>query len=106
MENDGMAKRGRKKRSLGLDISKLSKGYLRKLTALRKSLGDEIADSAFAKWLTTQSKPETSGDPHATKIADVLTPLALKSGLKIPKAGYVVRRGRGRVIVETASAKK
>jgi hypothetical protein len=100
-----MAKRGRKARTLGLEISKLSKGYLRKLTALRKSLGEEIADSAFVKWLATQSSP-ASGDPHANKIADVLTPLALKSGLKIPKSGYVIRRGRGRVIVEPRSSKR
>ncbi len=28
----------------------LSKGELRKLNALRKSLGEEIADKAFAEW--------------------------------------------------------
>ena len=29
----------------------LPKGRLRKLTALRKSLGNDIADEAFGKWL-------------------------------------------------------
>ena len=35
----------------------LNKGQARKLTALRKSLGDDIADKAFAEWMT--SRPES-----------------------------------------------
>ncbi len=31
----------------------LNKGQLRKLTALRKSLGKGIADNAFAEWLAS-----------------------------------------------------
>ena len=34
----------------------LSKGQARKLTALRKSLGDDIADKAFAEWMTSRPK--------------------------------------------------
>jgi hypothetical protein len=34
----------------------LNKGQIRKLNALRKSLGNEIADNAFAKWMKTQTK--------------------------------------------------
>ncbi len=39
----------------------LTKGQLRKLTALRKSLGKEIADKAFAEWLASvpEGKPES-----------------------------------------------
>ena len=39
----------------------LTKGQLRKLTALRKSLGEEIADKAFAEWLASlpEAKPES-----------------------------------------------
>jgi hypothetical protein len=94
-----VAKRGRN--SKGFNTAGLSKGLVRKLTALRKSLGDAIADNAFAEWLKSQpDKSSVGGDKHAATIADVLTPLALKKGLKIPKTGYVIRRGRGRVIVE------
>ncbi len=32
----------------------------------------------------------------------MLAPLAMSGKLKIPRGGYVVRRGRGRVIVERA----
>jgi hypothetical protein len=102
-----MAKRGRpRKAKSGIDLTKLSKGYIRKLTALRKSLGDTIADSAFVTWLSQQPDSATAnGDKHAARIAEVLTPLALKKGLKIPKAGYVIRRGRGRVIVDEVPPK-
>lgn len=102
-----MAKRGRKKKSELFDISKLSKGMLRKLTALRKSLGDEIADTAFAKWLSTQPAEEaSSGDKNAARIAELLTPSAVKGEFRIPRGGYMIRRGKGKVIVEAPAKKK
>ena len=87
------------------DESKLTKGQVRKLTALRKSLGQEIADKAFFEWLqkveTQKSEPE---DKNATLIADALVKLIEKKKLQIPRGGYLLRRGRGRVIVEKAAA--
>ena len=82
----------------------LTKGQLRKLTALRKSLGDKIADKAFAEWLKTQVG-ETRGlqDNSAVIIAQALEPLVKRNKLKIPRGGYLVKRGRGRVIVERSS---
>ena len=79
----------------------LTKGQLRKLTALRKSLGKEIADDAFAAWLasTPEEKP-ISVDKNAEAIAELLNPPVLAKKIKLPRGGYVVRRGRGRVIVE------
>ena len=81
--------------------SELTKGQLRKLTALRKSLGQEIADDAFTKWLASQptaaAEPE---DPNARMIEEALVQLVNENGLRIPRGGYVLRRGRGRVIVE------
>jgi hypothetical protein len=38
-----------------IDESTLTKGHVRKLNALRKSVGDDIAEDAFGKWMTTQS---------------------------------------------------
>lgn len=82
----------------------LSKGQLRKLNALRKSLGSEIADKAFAEWLSTvRTEGSEGGDRNADMIAELLTPLALEGKLKIPRGGYVVRRGHGRVIVDRPS---
>ncbi len=81
----------------------LTKGQLRKLTALRKSLGKGIADSAFAEWLGSlpEGKAEST-DKNAEAIAELLNPPVLAKKIKLPRGGYVVRRGRGRVIVERA----
>ena len=83
----------------GFDKSQLTKGHLRKLEALRKSLGTDIADKAFAKWIAKQSEP-VPGDRNAAAIAEALMPLIEQGKLRIPRGGYLVRRGRGRMIVE------
>ncbi len=82
-----------------IDESILSKGQLRKLTALRKSLGPTIADQAFAKWLAQQAQA-SKGDQNAQVIADALWDLIQEGRLSIQRGGYIVRRGRGRVIVK------
>ncbi len=83
--------------------SKLTKGELRKLNAVRKSFGPEIADKAFAEWLAEKPKDKPiPGDRNAKLIVKTLEPLVLGNKLKIPRGGYLVRRGRGRVIVERA----
>ncbi len=86
----------------GIDESGLSKGELRKLGALRKSLGSEIADRAFAEWLSLRSTGSDKEDTNAEKIVDVLWPLVEEGKLMIPRGGYLIRRGRGRIIVEPA----
>ena len=83
----------------GFDENQLTKGQLRKLTALRKSLGSDIADEAFAKWIGRQSKPVPE-DRNAVVIAEALMPLIEQGKLRIPHGGYLVRRGRGRVLAE------
>ncbi|HYM33515.1 MAG TPA: hypothetical protein VEU47_19600 [Candidatus Cybelea sp.] len=80
--------------------SDLSKGQLRKLNALRKSLGDEIANRAFDEWLSHQPDATESSDRNAATIAEALTKLAMAGKFRIPRGGYILRRGRGRVIVE------
>ena len=84
-----------------IDESSLTKGQLRKLNALRKSLGPAIADEAFAKWLD-QAVQAPEVDEDAGTISDVLWDLVQDSKLSIRRGGYIVRRGRGRVIVEAA----
>ena len=84
-----------------IDESSLTKGQFRKLNALRKSLGPAIADEAFAKWLDQAAEaPET--DEDAERISAVLWDLVQNGKLLIRRGGYIVRRGRGRVIVEPA----
>jgi hypothetical protein len=88
------------------DTTALTKGQLRKLNALRKSLTPEIADRAFSEWLTKfASHPSTSGDKNAGVIAETLGRLVKARKLSVPRGGYLVTRGRGRVIVERARAK-
>ena len=53
------------------------------------------------EWL--RKKPATmieTEDKNAVLIADTLIPLIQNNKLQIPRGGYHVRRGRGRVIVE------
>lgn len=82
-----------------IDETALTKGQLRKLNALRKSVGPVIADEAFAKWLEQAAEaPET--DRNAEIISRALWEMIQEGRLSIRRGGYVVRRGRGRVIVE------
>lgn len=86
------------------DVKELTKGELRKLNALRKSIGDDIADEAFAKWLETKKNQTADGaDKNAARIEEALQPLIENKKLSIPRGGYLLRRGRGRVIVERPS---
>ncbi len=93
-----------RKPKLAFDESQLNKGDVRKLNALRKSLGEEIANKAFSEWLNSQ--PETISeivDTNAELIAEALFDQINQGKLRIPRGGYLVRRGRGRVIVEQAA---
>ncbi len=96
----------RGKKATTVEESNLKKGELRKLNALRKSLGPEIADRAFAEWMAARPEDVAGGAPdrNADLIADALMELVEKSGIQFPRSGYLVRRGRGRVIVEPAPA--
>ncbi len=76
-----------------IDEAALSKGHIRKLSALRKSLGSAIADEAFAKWLDRPVEA-TEADRDAEVIADALWSLVREGRLSIRRGGYIVRRGR------------
>ena len=104
-----MARKPRAKKSAAnqasnseVDESALSKGELRKLNALRKSVGDKLAEETFAKWLKKRADGQSTVtmDKNAVLIADALIKLIEDKGLRIPRGGYLVTRGRGRVIVE------
>ena len=90
-----------RKPSSKIDEKALTKGEVRKLNALRKSIGEDIGEKAFMNWL--REKPSAVAeleDKNAALIADTLIPLIEQNKLRIPRGGYLVRRGRGRVVVE------
>ena len=79
-------------------ISKLTKGQVRKLNALRKFLGNKITDSAFSKWLKTQKSNKSGGktDPVATQLERSLKSLASKK-INLGTWGYTIKRAKGQV---------
>ena len=85
-----------------IDENALTKGQRRKLNALRKSVGTEIGDEAFAAWLASQPAATVTADANAALIVDTLWPLVQQGALAIPRGGYLLRRGRGRIVVEPA----
>ena len=85
-----------------IDESALTKGQIRKLNALRNSVGDEVGERAFAEWLALQGAVGPKPDGNAAMIVDTLWPMVEQGALSIPRGGYVIRRGRGRIIVEPA----
>ncbi len=89
-----------RKPKLAFKEDQLSKGQARKLTALRKSLGEAIANKAFGEWLVTQPELVEEVDKDAELIAETLIDQINQGNLRIPRGGYLVRRGRGRVVVE------
>ena len=88
-----------------IDESALTRGQRRKLNALRKSIGDEIAERAFLEWLSEQSTAAGAPpDENASLIVDTLWPMVQQGTLMIPRGGYLLRRGRGRIIVEPSKS--
>ncbi len=88
-----------------IDESGLTKGEIRKLNALRKSLGGTIADKAFTQWFSQKARAKAGApvDQNAELIASTLLPLAKSGKLRMGHGGYLVKRGRGRAIVSRAA---
>ena len=79
----------------------LTKGQLRKLNALRKSVGPDIGEKAFAAWLKKAGAgKEAAVDKTSAQIAEAIQAALEGKGLAIPRGGYLITRGRGRVLVE------
>ena len=83
---------------MSIDKSALTKGQIRKLNALRKSVGDDIAEEAFGKWMATQSKVTSRDvrDPVADALVAALSHLTSDKSFRLGRKGYVVRRAKGR----------
>ena len=92
-----------------IDEEKLTKGEVRKLNALRKSIGENFGEEGFMKWYEAK---EAGGDGeahdlNAQLIQDTLWPLVRDKKLKLPRSGgYGVKRGRGRILVEMINWEK
>ena len=80
-----------------MDEASLTKGQIRKLNALKKSIGDNLGEQAFSKWLKTQSKGSVAKkDPVAEKLHSAISSLASDSSLRLGTKGYTIKRARGK----------
>ena len=68
---------------------------MRKLNALRKSVGEEIGERTFAAWLASQGVADEKADGNAAMVVDTLWPLIEQGRLAIRRGSYLLRRGRG-----------
>jgi hypothetical protein len=77
--------------------STLTKGQVRKLNALRKSIGDDIAEEAFSKWMISQSQtPKEVRDPVADALVAALDQFKDDKTFRLGTKGYVVKRSKGK----------
>ena len=82
---------------MAINDNTLTKGQTRKLNALRKSLGNEIADNAFAKWMKSQTKDNSVLiDPVAEKIKVALSSLLHDNAFRLGSKGYIIKRSKGK----------
>ena len=80
-----------------IDEFTLTKGQIRKLNALRNSVGDDIAEDAFAKWMKSQSQtPKEVSDPVADALVAALDQFKDDKTFRLGAKGYVVRRAKGK----------
>ena len=83
---------------MAIDESALRKGQIVKLKALRKSVGDDLAEEVFLKWmkLQTSAKEVEKIDPVAEKLTEALASLENDETFRLGNQGYTVRRARGK----------
>ena len=80
-----------------IDHSTLTKGQVRKLNVLRNSVGDDIAEDAFGKWIKIQSyTPKEIRDPVADALVAALSNLTSDKTFRLGSKGYVVRSAKGK----------
>jgi hypothetical protein len=80
-----------------IDESNLTKGQIRKLNALRKSVGDDIAEGAFSKWMKIQTQtPKDVSDLVADALVAALDEYKDDKTFRLGSKGYVVKRSKGK----------
>jgi precorrin-6x reductase len=82
---------------VAIDKTNLSKGQIRKLNVLQKSIGDKLGEEAFSKWMKAQAtaKPVDASDPIAEKLLEALKELENDTSIKLGNWGYAIRRAKG-----------
>ena len=82
---------------MAIDETGLTKGLVRKLTALRKSVGDDFAEEVFAKWLEREvtSQAKSKPDLVAMKIVAALAAFENGPNFNLGNHGYTLRRAKG-----------
>ena len=80
---------------MAIDEGTLTKGQLRKLTALRRYVGDELGEEAFGKWMAQQAAA-AKVDPVAQNIEQALVGFASDRSFNLGRYGYTTRRARGK----------
>ena len=83
---------------MAIDETGLTKGQVRKLNALRKSVGDDLAEEVFAKWLEqgAVSQAKSKPDPVAMKIVNALADFENDPKFNLGYYGYTLRRAKGK----------
>ena len=83
---------------MAIKETSLNKGQIRKLNALRKSIGVKLGEEAFGKWLKEQvtAAPKVQPDPVAEKILNAVKSLEKDKTVKLGNRGYVVKRAKGK----------
>ena len=78
--------------------STLTKGQMRKLNALRKSVGEKLGNEVFAKWIAQQASAaeKLKPDPITLKIEEALAQYADDRSFRLGNYGYTIRRARGK----------
>ena len=83
---------------MAIDETRLTKGQVRKLNALRKSVGEDLGEEVFSKWMVMQAqaaaKPDT--DPIADTIIEALEGYVNDRSFRLGNYGYTIRRARGK----------
>ena len=80
---------------MAINESKLTKGQVRKLNALRKSVGNELGEDVFGKWLAQQAAVKPKSDPIAERIKAALSGYEKDASFRLGNYGYTIRRARG-----------
>ncbi len=82
---------------MSIEQTTLTKGQVRKLNALRKSVGNDIGEDAFGKWMKTLSKtPKDVRDAVADALVAALWNLKDNKNIRLGRKGYVIRRAKGK----------
>ena len=83
---------------MAIDETGLTKGLVRKLNALRKSVGDDLAEEVFARWLEREAalQAKSKPDPVAMKIVEALAGFENDPKFNLGNHGYTLRRAKGK----------